>query len=323
MLASGRHVVSARLHRSDGWLMQRSVRPFLIPELPLGRHARRIGAAVGVAALLLAVGAGPALAHGDRGGRGGQHWSQQNRQTTTLPTTQPQATGAYVYVKNDALEPASWENSTQQYLVATWPGASYRDLTFDEVRAAVPAGVAVCGTGWAVQEDQVNGTEAVFTDHKAPSYPNDYIGWGPIFAAQHSELSAMVTVPACGVVAPAEPTPTLSATPTPTPTVSTTPTPTATQVAAPTPTATPTAEVGPTSNPSPTATETRSAEAVAAAVASPSPSESFYSEVLAAGGDGSAVLAATGSSVGPVVLAGAVLVLAGAALLVLRRRRAA
>ena len=315
--------------------MQRSVRPFLIPDLPHGRPARRICAAVGVAAILLALGAGPALAHDDRGGRGAQHWSQQNRQTTA-PTTQPQATGAYVYVKKDAFEPASWENSTQQYLVATWPDASYRDLTLDEIRAALPAGVKVCGTGWAVQEDQVNGTEAVFTDHKAPSYPNDYIGHPPIFAAKHWELSAMVTVPACGVVAPtapAEPKPTPSAsvpcppsaTPTPTPTVPTSPTatPTATQVAAPTPTSTPTAEVGPASNPSPTATSTRSAEAVAAAVASPSPSESFYSEVLAAGGDGSAVLAATGSSVGPVVLAGGVLVLAGAALLVLRRRHAA
>ena len=251
-----------------------------------------MSAAVGVAALFLALGAGPALAH-DRGGRGGQQWQQQN-QPATQPKTQQQATGAYVYLKKDARKPVSWENSTQQYLVATWPGASYRDLTLDEIRAALPAGVTVCGPGWGVQEDQANGTEAVFTGSKAPSYPKDYIGWGPIVAAKHWELSTMVTVPACGAVAPtspAKPTPTPStstpcppsatptATPTPTPTVTATstptPTPTVSQVAAPAPSVSPSvapsAEVGETSTPTPTPT----VEAVAAAVATPSPSSSF------------------------------------------------
>ena len=81
-----------------------------------------MSAAVGVAALFLALGAGPALAH-DRGGRGGQQWQQQNQQNQQQKA-QPQATGAYVYLKKDPRKPASWENSTQQYLVATWPGAS-------------------------------------------------------------------------------------------------------------------------------------------------------------------------------------------------------
>ena len=300
-----------------------------------------MSAAVGVAALFLALGAGPALAH-DRGGRGGQQWQQQNQQwqQNPQPKAQPQATGAYVYLKKDPRKPASWENSTQQYLVATWPGASYRDLTLDEVRAAVPKGLTVCGDGWGVQEDQINGTEAVFTDNKAPSYPKDYIGHPPIFAAEHWELRDMVTVPACGAVLPTppatpKPTPSASvpcppsATPTPTPSVSTTPTasatptPTATQVAVPPPPAPPTGEVLETQAPTPTPTTTSSVEAVAAAASTPTPTATFYSEVLAAGGDSSAVLAATGSSVGPVALAAGVLVLAGAALLLLRRRRAA
>ena len=42
-----------------------------------------------------------------------------------------QTTGAYVYLKKDATSRPSWENSTQQYLVATWPGASWRNLTLD------------------------------------------------------------------------------------------------------------------------------------------------------------------------------------------------
>ena len=43
----------------------------------------------------------------------------------------------------------------------------------------------------------------------------------------------------------------------------------------------------------------------------PSPSATFYSEVLAAGATGGAVLAATGSSPLPGLLAGGILVLVG------------
>ena len=53
--------------------------------------------------------------------------------------SEPQTTGAYVYLKKDARKPASWENSTQQYLVATWPGRSWREPdTLDEVRGRRP-----------------------------------------------------------------------------------------------------------------------------------------------------------------------------------------
>ena len=137
------------------------------------RSVRLVSSALGVAAVLVAVGAGPAQAH-DRGGR--EQWRHHQNPTQTAQ----KSTAAYVYLKKDARKPASWENSTQQYLVATWPGASYRDLTLDEVQAAVPAGVPVCGAGWGVQEDQARGDETVFTSEPAPSYPTDHIGWGPI-----------------------------------------------------------------------------------------------------------------------------------------------
>ncbi|WP_456844729.1 LPXTG cell wall anchor domain-containing protein [Cellulomonas sp. P5_C6] len=300
--------------------MQRSVRPS--PFSSLGRRPARLVGAAGLAAVLLALGAGPAHAHD---GRGGSHRLQPDRSTT----------GAYVYLKKDPAAPASWENSTQQYLVATWPGASYRDLSLDEIRAALPASPTLCGAGWAVQEDQAHGDATVFTGNPAPSYPQDYIGWGPIFDARHWELADMVTVPACGAVAPTAPaTPTAKPTPkptvTPTPSASVpcpptaTPTPTATSTPAPTvsavpvpvpaPSVTPTAEVGAAPDPSPVPTvEVES---------TPTPSESFYSQVLAAGEEPQAALASTGSSAGPALLAGAILVLAGAALVLLRRRRA-
>lgn len=305
--------------------MQRSVRPSLFSSL--GRRPARLVGAAGLAAVLLALGAGPAHAQDGRG----PHRPHTDRSTT----------GAYVYLKKDAAAPASWENSTQQYLVATWPGASYRDLTLDEIRAALPASSTLCGAGWAVQEDQAHGDATVFTGNPAPSYPQDYIGWGPIFDARHWELADMVTVPACGAVAPtapatpapkptAKPTPKPTATPTPKPTPSAsvpcpptaTPTPTGTPTPAPTvtaepvpaPSATPTAEVGAAPAPSPVRTvEVES---------TPTPSESFYSQVLAAGEEPQAALASTGSSAGPALLAGAILVLAGSALVLLRRHRA-
>ncbi len=305
---------------------------------------RLLGAAVGVSAMLLTLGAGAAQAHGRDSGSGAQ-WNDryQKPQPTTQPSpgpsqsAKPQTTGAYVYLKRDAAKPASWENSTQQYLVTTWPGASWRDLTLEEAAAALPEELTLCGPGWGVQEDQAWGDATVFTGSKAPSYPTDYIGWvqngGPLFAAKHWDLSAMVTVPAC-----ATPTPTVTPTPTPVPSASVpvvpVPTPTVTTPTVPTPTVpttptpTPTAEVddAPTPTPSVTPAVTPSAtptvEVVAGPSASPKPTATFYSEVLAAPGDGGAVLAATGSSPLPGVLVGAILLLAGAAMVLVRRRRA-
>jgi len=298
--------------------MQRSVLPSPTSSRPR-RRARLLGAVAITSALLVGLGGGAAQAHdrdssgGYGGGHGGKPWSKPTE------SPKPQTTGAYVYLKKDAGKPASWENSTQQYLVATWPGASWRDLTLEEIAAVLPAELTLCGPAWGVQQDQAWGDETVFTEAKAPSYPNDYIGWPPIFRAKHWDLSAMVTVPAC------TPTPTVtpSATPAPTPTVTATPTPTPSQSSptppAPTPSVTPTpiAEVddAPTSTPTPSSTPT-----TVVVAATPSPSASVYSEVLAAG-TGDAALAATGSSPLPGLLAGGILVLSGAALLLLRRHR--
>ncbi|WP_421734712.1 LPXTG cell wall anchor domain-containing protein [Cellulomonas sp.] len=318
--------------------MQRSVRPSPISSRRLGRHARAVGAVVGVTALLGALGGGVAQAH-DRDGRSGAR-SQSTAQTpkatsSAKPTDTPtkQTTGAYVYLKKDAKKDASWPNSTQQYLVTTWPDASWRDLTLAEVVAAVPAGLTVCGDGWGVQEDQAWGDATVFTGSKAPSYPKDFIGWvqngGPIFDAKHWDLTEMVTVPTCGPTPTASP----SATPTVTPSPTSTPSPTQSVPAVPTapvPSETPTtpAPSTPSVPPVPPVAEVDDSPApttppTAGLVAStPSPSASFYSEVLAAGPTGGAVLAATGSSPLPGLLAGGILVLSGAALLLLRRRHA-
>ncbi len=308
--------------------MQRTVRPLPSTSSRRAPAARRLGTVVGVTALLLSFGAGAAQAHNrDDRGRTTSHQEQPQQQTTA----------AYVYLKKDASKPASWENSTQQYLVATWPGASWRDLTLAEVRAALPSEVALCGAGWAVQEDQAWGDATVFTGKPAPSYPKDYIGWPPIFAAKHWNLASMVTVPTCAAKPTPTPTPTPTATPTPTPTPtdtpSPTPTPTAPAPAAPTPVVTPVPTSTPTPTPTPAGevdaapapTPTPVVEEVLAAddvTPTPTPSPTFDSEVLAAGGDEGEVLASTGSSPMPGVVAGTVLVLAGAALLLLRRRRA-
>lgn len=319
--------------------MQRSVLPSPTSPRPGRRRPRLLGVVV-ASALLVTLGAGAAQAHDRTGGGHGSGYGDGpkswQKPVATPQTAEQQTTGAYVYVKKDANKPASWENSTQQYLVATWPGASWRDLTLEEVVAALPAGLTLCGPGWGVQEDKAFGDETVFTESKAPNYPKDYIGWrsksnpkGAIFGAKHWDLSAMVTVPACGptpTATPTEtptPTPTATVTPTPTPTVTVTPTPSATvttppQQTPPSETPIPDDEVDDEPTATPTATPTPTAVVLAS---TPTPSASFYSEVLADGSTGGASLAATGSSPLPGLLAGGILVLSGAALLLLRRHR--
>ena len=306
--------------------MQRSVRPSPISSRR-GRSVRLVGAVVGVAALILSLGAGAAQAGGRGDGHGGK--PSYSKQKTT---------GAYVYLKKDAAKPASWENSTQQYLVTTWPGGSYRNLTLDEVRSALPPALTLCGAGWGVQQDQAYGSSKVFTDNPAPSYPHDPIGWPPIFAAKHFELTDMVKVPSCTAPTPTAaptttptvaptvaPTPTVTPTPieTPAPTPSVTPTPSTPVVPGPTPTPTapPTTTPTPTPDVDDTATPTPTPVDEVLGGPTPSPSATFYSEVLATGGGSGAVLAATGSSPTPGLLVGAILVLAGGVLVALRRRR--
>lgn len=296
----------------------------------------------------LATGASAAISWVDAGG-GGQDESQgapahpfpQRGGTHAAPAT---ATGAYVYRKRDASRPASWKNSTQQYLVATWSGAEYRPVSLDQVRTALAAaGIEPCGPGWAVQEDQAYGTESLFTDTPAPSYPKMTIGWPPIFAAQHWTLDRFVQVPACA-----------SATVVPTPTPTTTPKAPAAPVVVPTETPAPgettpatgpsrAATTSPTAPPAATVAPAATPSATAAPVATPKPSVSpsrdvvdvvlsapdstqsaspqVVSAVLAAE-DRTGSLAQTGAAPIGVAAAAVVLVAAGVLLLVLRRRSA-
>ena len=170
-----------------------------------------------------------------------------------------------MYLKIDRHKDAAWENSTQQYLITTWPGDNWRsDFTLEEIRAVLPAGVTLCGNGWAIQQDTAYGDATVFTGNKAPFYPKDYIGWwnektqkGYIFEADHWELREVVkeSVPKCGTTPTPTPTPTVTVTPTPTPipTQTPTPTPTPTQsVPVPTPSQTPTSTPAPTPTVTPT-----------------------------------------------------------------------
>ncbi|GEA86287.1 LPXTG cell wall anchor domain-containing protein [Cellulomonas cellasea] len=262
---------------------------------------------------------------------------------TDKPYGKPYSVAAYVYKKVDPAKDAAWENSTQQFLVAAWDGKEYRaDLTLEEIQAAVAE--PVCGPGWGIQQDKAFGTTAVFTDpDKQPWYPNSYIGWwdsskggyqpGKLYQAAHWNLEdAIGSVPECDEVAPVpSATPTPVVTPSPLPTVppvttpSATPTPVASEdpTSTPTPTTTSSGEVS--AAPTPSATPTPSASTVPGASevlnSAPSPSPSFTSEVLAAPPSGR-VLAATGSSVGPVLAIAGVLVAGGAGLVVARQRRA-
>ncbi|KQS99544.1 hypothetical protein [Cellulomonas sp. Leaf395] len=253
-------------------------------------------------ALLLSLGAG--AAHATGGGDGEQ---------TPQPSlsAKQETTAAYVYRKKDLGKDAAWRNSTQQYLAATWPGGSWRDdLTLAEIQAALPAGVTLCGEGWGIQQDKAYGDETVFTESAAPLYPDNFIGWwdeetqaGAIFDAEHWELSEVVTqtVPECGS----------TSTPTPSQSVPAS-TPSETSTATPTPVAQVADDPAPASTPTPTA--------VVLAL-TPTPSATVYSQVLATGDTGGAALAATGSSPLPDILAGGILVLSGAALLLARRLR--
>ncbi|KQR16958.1 LPXTG cell wall anchor domain-containing protein [Cellulomonas sp. Leaf334] len=280
------------------------------------RRARLLGVLAVSSALVLTMGAG--AAHATGGG---------DREKTT---------GAYVYLKSDPKKAAAWENSTQQYLIATWPGDSWRrDFTLDEIRAVLPAGATLCGNLWGVQQDAAYGGATVFTENKAPFYPHDFIGWwnketrtGYIFRAEHKELREVVkgSVPKCST---ATPTPTVTPTPTQTPTATPLPTP---SQSSPAPTPSETSTVTPTPAPSvtpppvtevddePTPTPSPTTEVVAS-TPTPTPTATFYSEVLADGGTGGASLAATGSSPLPGLLAGGILVLSGAGLLLARRLR--
>ncbi|MGW6129413.1 LPXTG cell wall anchor domain-containing protein [Cellulomonas sp. NPDC055163] len=266
---------------------------------------------------------------------------------TDRPYGKPYSVAAYVYKKIDPAKDAAWENSTEQFLVAAWDGKEYRrDLTLEEIQAAVP--VPVCGPGWGIQQDKAFGTTAVFTDpDKQPWYPKSYIGWwdknkggyqpGKLYEAAHWNLeSGIGSVPECDDVAPS-PSATPVVTPSPVPSTPpvvppvTTPAPEPTEDPTPTPSPsqTPSGEVSAAPTPSATPTPTPSASPIVPGASqvlsgapTPSPSPTYTSEVLAAAPPSGRVLAATGSSVGPMLAVAGVLVAGGAGLVVARQRRA-
>ena len=316
-----------------------------------GRSVPRRGLVAAASALTgavmvlgLATGASAAVSC-PQGGDGAEGWRSPTGPVHAVASRDHQqgssskATGAYVYLKRDASRPAAWENSTQQYLVATWPGGEYRDLTLEQVRVALGAkGVELCGTGWAVQEDQAYGTESLFTGTPAPSYPKATIGWPPIFAAQHWSLDTFFEVPAC---ASATPTPTATRTPHPAPTVpaapvvlptqqpspaastAPTPAPTPAVTATPAPVATVTPTTRPVASPTPSPSATR--EVVDVVLAAPDSTQTATPDVVSAvlaAGEANRSLAQTGAAPIGVAVVAVLLVTAGGLLLLLRRRGA-
>jgi len=96
----------------------------------------------------------------------------------------------YVYPKLDPTAPASWPNSGVQDLIATAPGVDW----FTEFPGELPA--YVCGPGWGVQQDKVS-HDGSFVWPESIEYPDDNIGWPPIYAAQHTDLELYIAVPDC------------------------------------------------------------------------------------------------------------------------------
>lgn len=103
--------------------------------------------------------------------------------------------GLYLYEKRNPLLPPSWENSGTQKLIATALGrADAVNPYFDTYPGYLPANV--CGDTWAVQQDKVSYT-GDFTFPPSITYPDDKIGWPPIYEAKHTPLRELVTVPDC------------------------------------------------------------------------------------------------------------------------------
>lgn len=111
------------------------------------------------------------------------------------PPPQPKSVALYVYNKLNDAAPAAWENSGLQTLYTTQDGESW----FTSM-PTLPAGV--CGPGWAYQQDK--GYKPADSWPTNIEYPTDNIGWPPIYAAKHGELSELITVPDCVTEPPVE-----------------------------------------------------------------------------------------------------------------------
>ncbi|CAN5414603.1 hypothetical protein BH10ACT7_BH10ACT7_08730 [soil metagenome] len=99
----------------------------------------------------------------------------------------------YLYRLKDSTAEASWPNSLKQTFIASKTGTDW----FTTYPGNLPE--EVCGDGWGVQQDKVKnwGYDGAFAWPTNITYPNDNIGWPPIYEAKHVKLSELITVPAC------------------------------------------------------------------------------------------------------------------------------
>ena len=118
--------------------------------------------------------------------------------TTQYPVQTLYGVALYVYKKLDPSAPAAWENSgTQKLIVFDVDNTSAETNNFwTTFPGYLPAGA--CGDEWGVQQDKVSFVGS-FEFPQNITYPDDNIGWPPIYQAQHSELSSFVQLPACDV----------------------------------------------------------------------------------------------------------------------------
>jgi len=101
--------------------------------------------------------------------------------------------GLYVYKKLNSAAPASWSNSGPQTFIASKDGTAPDDwYTGIESLPEV-----VCGDGWGYQQDATKSATPVDLANAVIEYPNFTVGWPPIYAAKHGELSDLIEVPEC------------------------------------------------------------------------------------------------------------------------------
>lgn len=136
--------------------------------------------------------------HDDDGDDGDDEGDDGGPSTPPAPSsTTLYGVGLYVYKKVDTSQPASWANSGPQRLLISDVDNTSKDANpwYASLDAALLP-TDVCGPGWGVQQDKVKFTGS-FSYPATITPPTDNIGWPPIYAAQHQELSTLVTVPPC------------------------------------------------------------------------------------------------------------------------------
>lgn len=135
----------------------------------------------------------------DNPGRGNADWFFWTETTIVVQEYVPAVeavtcnfeVGLYLYKKLDPSKPASWPNSGEQRFIDSKEGKEW----FSSFPSELPQDV--CGPGWAVQQDKVSFTGS-FEWPSTIEYPDDNIGWPPIYGAKHQDLEDLVgTVPPC------------------------------------------------------------------------------------------------------------------------------